>query len=246
MLFGDRLKYLREEKGVTQKQLGESINISDRVIGYYESNDRFPKDEETIKKIAEFFNVSIGYLFGSTPSPNKKFIPILGTIRAGLPILAQENWEGQIDVPHEIDGDFALRVTGDSMSWVGIYKGDYAIFKHSNVASHGDIVAAGENNNNWCATLKFFIQENGTPLLRAANPNYKDIKMTSNHRIIGVLVNVIKQPPSLYTYRDFLVKKDIVNTGWQDAVEKAISYGLDDKEMINLIELFSKMVKQVK
>ncbi|WP_412523933.1 LexA family protein [Clostridium sp. JS66] len=95
---------------------------------------------------------------------------------------------------------------------MGALETELPIFKHSNVASHGDLVAAGENNGNWCATLKFFMQENGTPFLRAANPNYKDIPMTSNHRIIGVLVNVIKHPPSLYTYRDFLVKKDLVNT----------------------------------
>lgn len=62
---------------------------------------------------------------------------------------------------------------------------ELSIFKHSNVASHEDIVAAGENNGNQCATLKFFMQENGIPFLRAANPNYKDIPMTSNHRIIG-------------------------------------------------------------
>lgn len=68
MLFGDRLRYLREEKGVTQKELGNFINVSDRVVGYYEANDRFPKDEKTIKKIADYFNVSIDYLLGRTDS----------------------------------------------------------------------------------------------------------------------------------------------------------------------------------
>lgn len=66
MLFGDRLRYLREEKGVTQKELGNFINVSDRVVGYYESNNRFPKDENIIKKIADYFNVSIDYLLGRT------------------------------------------------------------------------------------------------------------------------------------------------------------------------------------
>jgi len=41
MAFGDRLKLLREEKGVTQKDIGKLLNISDRVIGYYEQNNRF-------------------------------------------------------------------------------------------------------------------------------------------------------------------------------------------------------------
>jgi len=64
MKFGDRLKQLREEKNVTQKELGNYLNISSRVIGYYESNDRFPKDEIILNKIADYFDVSLDYLLG--------------------------------------------------------------------------------------------------------------------------------------------------------------------------------------
>lgn len=66
MRFGDRLKELREEKGITQKELGKVINISDRVIGYYEANDRFPKDESILRMIADYFDVSVDYLLGRT------------------------------------------------------------------------------------------------------------------------------------------------------------------------------------
>lgn len=66
MEFGDRLRDLREEKGMTQKELGKVVNISDRVIGYYESNDRFPKDEIILKKLSEFFDVSVDFLVGRT------------------------------------------------------------------------------------------------------------------------------------------------------------------------------------
>ncbi|HEY5586131.1 MAG TPA: helix-turn-helix transcriptional regulator [Ruminiclostridium sp.] len=66
MGFGDRLKELREEKGITQKNLGKAINISDRVIGYYEANDRFPKDENILKMIADYFDVSVDYLLERT------------------------------------------------------------------------------------------------------------------------------------------------------------------------------------
>lgn len=70
MKFGDRLRMLREEKDITQKQLGDIINVSDRVIGYYESNDRFPKDEEILRKIADFFNVSSDWLLGRSENRN--------------------------------------------------------------------------------------------------------------------------------------------------------------------------------
>ncbi len=66
MRFGDRLRELREERDITQKELGKLVNVSARVIGYYEANDRFPKDENVLKTIADYFNVSVDYLVGRT------------------------------------------------------------------------------------------------------------------------------------------------------------------------------------
>lgn len=66
MHFGDRLKELRKEKQLSQEQLSKILNISRRVLGYYETNERFPKDENTLKKIADFFDVTIDYLLGRT------------------------------------------------------------------------------------------------------------------------------------------------------------------------------------
>ncbi|SHJ54017.1 helix-turn-helix domain-containing protein [Paramaledivibacter caminithermalis] len=71
MRFGDKLKKLRTEKGLSQKKLGEILNISSRTIGYYETNERFPKDEDTLKAIADYFNVSVDYLLGRTNNPNE-------------------------------------------------------------------------------------------------------------------------------------------------------------------------------
>ncbi len=70
MRFGDRLRELREERDITQKKLGELINVSTRVIGYYEANDRFPRDENVLKTIADFFNVSVDFLVGRTDIRN--------------------------------------------------------------------------------------------------------------------------------------------------------------------------------
>lgn len=70
MLFGDRLRMLREEKGLTQKELGEIVKVSERVIGYYEANNRFPKDENTLKRMADYFNVSVDFLIGRTDIRN--------------------------------------------------------------------------------------------------------------------------------------------------------------------------------
>ncbi len=66
MLFGERLKLLREEKNITQIELGQALNISNRVIAYYESNDRFPREQSTLINIANYFDVSLDWLLGRT------------------------------------------------------------------------------------------------------------------------------------------------------------------------------------
>jgi transcriptional regulator with XRE-family HTH domain len=70
MIFAKRLKDLRDEKNLSQTQLGREIGISGRGIGYYETGDRFPKDEELLKKFADFFGVSMDYLMGMSSIRN--------------------------------------------------------------------------------------------------------------------------------------------------------------------------------
>ena len=61
-MFGDKLKELREKKGITQIQLAEILNISKSAIANYESGLREPKDNRLWKKIASYFNVTVDYL----------------------------------------------------------------------------------------------------------------------------------------------------------------------------------------
>lgn len=70
MTFGKKIKMLRNEKQITQKELGEIIGVSERVVGYYETDNRFPKDNSVIVKIAEYFNVSLDYLLGKSDIRN--------------------------------------------------------------------------------------------------------------------------------------------------------------------------------
>lgn len=68
-MFGARLKQLRLEKDLTQDELGRFLNLSQRSISQYERSIRFP-DETIINSIADFFDVSIDYLFGRTTIKN--------------------------------------------------------------------------------------------------------------------------------------------------------------------------------
>lgn len=62
MTFGERLRTLRTEAGLSQKDLGRAIGVSARVVGYYETDDRFPKNQQILVDIAKTFQVSLDYL----------------------------------------------------------------------------------------------------------------------------------------------------------------------------------------
>jgi len=67
MVLGERLKQLRQEKGLTQAQLGSYFNLAESSISLYEAGKRSP-DYATLKRLAAFFAVSADYLLGS-PEP---------------------------------------------------------------------------------------------------------------------------------------------------------------------------------
>jgi len=66
--LGDRLRRLREEQGVTQEQLGKVLNVKKAAVSKYETGYTVP-DADTLKKLADFFNVSADYLLGRTDDP---------------------------------------------------------------------------------------------------------------------------------------------------------------------------------
>lgn len=72
-MLGKRLSELRKEKGMTQEELAKALNITRSALSLYEIGKRDP-DSATLKKIADFFGVSIDYLLGRTDLPNA-YIP---------------------------------------------------------------------------------------------------------------------------------------------------------------------------
>lgn len=65
-MFGERLKELREKQKLTQKELGEKLGLSARLISYYETNKNIPNDPTVLNNIASIFNVSLDQLLGDS------------------------------------------------------------------------------------------------------------------------------------------------------------------------------------
>jgi repressor LexA len=131
---------------------------------------------------------------GRSAFPEATEIPIVGRIRAGAPVLAEENIEGFLPVANEIargKESFALRVKGDSMIEDGIFDGDYVIIRRQETADNGDIVCALIENE---ATLKKFHRQGSTAVLKPANKNYDPITVSKGEfRILGKATGVIRK-----------------------------------------------------
>ncbi len=120
--------------------------------------------------------------------PVKK-IPLIGTVAAGVPILATEQIEGYIPYRHQGSGNFfALRVKGDSMINAGILPGDIVVVRQEPVANDGEIVVAMIDGE---ATVKRFYRQGNYFLLKPENPAYQYI-YTQELTILGKVVSLIR------------------------------------------------------
>jgi repressor LexA len=121
-------------------------------------------------------------------------LPLVGRVAAGAPILAEENIEDMVDVPAFLrrdDGDFLLRVHGDSMVEAGIFDEDYIVVHPVDQAANGEIVVAMVGDE---ATTKRFFSEGRSVRLQPENGLYEPIVVDADAvRIVGKVVGVLRK-----------------------------------------------------
>jgi repressor LexA len=118
-------------------------------------------------------------------------LPLVGQVAAGQPIVAEENIEEYIQTPSFAggeDGEFLLRVRGDSMVDAGIIEGDLVVVRSQDHAQDGDIVVAlvGEE-----ATVKRFFQESDHVRLQPENASMQPIR-SRDVRVLGKVVGLMR------------------------------------------------------
>jgi repressor LexA len=124
-------------------------------------------------------------------------IPIIGTVAAGVPILAQENIEDVVHLPERWapTGSFLLKVKGDSMIGAHILDGDYVLVQPRGNARDGEIIVALVGDE---ATVKRFYKTASGIELRAENPRFKTIEVSKDDaasrgfKIIGCVAGVMR------------------------------------------------------
>jgi repressor LexA len=119
-------------------------------------------------------------------------LPLVGQVAAGSPVLADENIEEYVPVPGIAGGDqgeFVLRVKGDSMKDAGILEGDHVIVRRQDTARDGEIVVALVDDE---ATVKRFFRENDHVRLQPENEAMEPIR-TKNAQVLGRVVGVCRR-----------------------------------------------------
>ena len=125
-------------------------------------------------------------------------LPLVGRVAAGSPILAEDNVEELVDVPGFLrrdDGDFVLRVRGDSMTGAGIFDADLIVVHPQPEAHDGEIVVArvsGVGDDE--ATAKRFFRDGASVRLVAENDNYEPIVVNADQvELVGRVVGVLRR-----------------------------------------------------
>ena len=120
-------------------------------------------------------------------------VPLIGTVAAGQPIFASENYEDMYSIPKNFfNGDdlFMLNVKGDSMINIGMFDGDKIVVKKQETADNGDIVVALVDDS---ATVKRFFKKNGEIILHPENDDmqdfiFKDVQILG--KVVGLMRNI--------------------------------------------------------
>lgn len=186
MSFGERLRAARKKRGMTLRELGESIDRTESVVQRYESGVIANLDNEIIAKLANVLNVNPAYLMGWTDVNTIQTveIPILGEIACGDPILAEENI---IDTHARVADNlpsgelFYLIAKGDSMS-PKIEPDSLVLCRHQPDVENGEIAAVLVNGNTE-ATLKRVRKVDGNIILEPINRKYDPIFVTRENPV---------------------------------------------------------------
>lgn len=194
---GKQIKKYRELHNFSQTELGDKLQVVSQTISKWENGER-KVDGETIRELADIFKVP--YTVFYPPIDNSNYIdahtnnikiPILGLIKAGIPVEAQEDIIGYIDIPYEWTKNgniyYALMISGNSM--FPKYKpDDIVIFIKQNDCESGTDCAVMVNGDD--ATFKKVIKSKDGILLQPYNGEYES-KFYTNDEIEKLPVQVI-------------------------------------------------------
>lgn len=194
MKLGEKIRKLRQLRGLTQKELAKRAGLSELSIVLYEKGDRRPR-VDVIAKIAKALDVSVEYLLSereeNIEKDTLKFVkrvPVIARVPAGFPEdISAEDIIEYVYLPNVPTNSFVCIVKGESMSPT-IKDGDYIVFIPASVVNNGDVIVVA---NEWGEIMvKRYREKGGEKFLVSDNPEFPTYKPNSEFRIIGKVIDV--------------------------------------------------------
>jgi repressor LexA len=176
-----------QRKGYLHRDVGRPRTVEVRLPGHPAVRPDQGREDEAAADVAQD-GLDI-------PSQEAAYVPLVGRIAAGGPILAEEAVEDVFPLPRQLVGEgtlFLLKVAGDSMINAAIADGDWVVVRQQPVAENGDIVAALLDDGTPEATVKTFKQSDGHNWLIPHNPAYAPL-LGDDATILGKVVAVLRR-----------------------------------------------------
>ena len=208
-ILSQNLRSLMDKNNKDRNQICDDLGLKYTTFTDWVNGKKYPRIDK-IELLANYFKVRKSDLIEDQSQKENKFgadiidlsnmkrIPILGRIRAGMPIYAVENIEGYTLT--DLNGGaeyFGLRVTGDSMNAARIHEGDIVIVRRQDIVENGQIAVVLIDGQD--ATLKRFNRDGDIVTLMPQSTNPKNKALTynlkkSSVKILGLVVRVEFEP----------------------------------------------------
>lgn len=197
MTLQELLKEFKNKTGLNNEAIAKALGISKSTVSRWSNGDTKNLKNETLEKFSNMLGVDVALALAEDTFLTKK--PLLGIVKAGYDLLAEENIDGYIEVTKEDakKGDYFLRVTGDSMDLAKIHDHDLLFVKQCNDVESGTIAIVMIQNE---VTVKRVIKKNDMIILEAANPKYENRYFTLKEKE-ELPVNIIGRV--IYSRSDF-------------------------------------------
>lgn len=192
--MGKKIHELRMQKGMTLEELGNIVGVGKSTVRKWENGIIANMKRDKILKVSVALGVSPAYLMGWEESTDEEIIslnnvhpielkrfPMLGEIACGVPKYTNEDRESYVMAGTNINADFCLRASGDSMVGARILDGDIVFIRKQDMVENGEIAAVVVNNDSK-ATLKrlYYYPDKGVLILKPENPAYEDLIFSGN------------------------------------------------------------------
>ena len=204
-----RLRELRKERGMKQIELCQHLGVSQGNLSNWE-NGVYEPDTYYLKKIADFFGVTVDYLLGrsdsrTAPLPSDGVIeyPVIGSVRAGMGgnVVSEETGDTRLVAASAVHGRaddyFVLRVRGDSM-YPEVLDGDCVLVRKTPSVESGSMAVGLYDGD--CATGKWgrYVEGEDWGDLVPNNPTFPPARISGadleNCKILGEVVDIMRTP----------------------------------------------------